>query len=147
MNRLILLGALLWLAAPAVAIAPYLSTADAAAIYRAAGFAMKGGQPVDCAAADPSWPRSRIDIEAIDLDADGKFEAILTEANSACYGRDEMQFTILARNPGGTWRRLARNTGGFALLKTRHKGWLDIEYGGPGMHKPPMLRFDGKIYR
>ena len=51
MNRLILLGALLWLAAPAVAIAPYLSTADAAAIYRAAGFAMKGGSTVDRLAA------------------------------------------------------------------------------------------------
>ncbi len=136
----------LFLSTPAMAAAPF-SPADTAAIYKAAGLAMKGKAIVDCAAADPTWPRSRFDIEAIDLSGDGKPEAVLSEGNIACYGRDETAFTILARNPDGSWRKLVQNTGGIMPLKTRHNGWLDIEYGGPGLQKQPVMRFDGKVYR
>ncbi len=137
----------LFLAAPAFAAAPAFNPADTAAIYKAAGFAMKGKAVVDCAAGNPEWPKSSLFIEAIDLSGDGKPEAILSEGNTACYGRDEMGFTILARNPDGSWRKLGQNTGGTAPLKTRHNGWLDIEYGGPGMQKQPVMRFDGKVYK
>jgi hypothetical protein len=30
------------------------------------------------------------------------------------------------------------------VLKTRHNGWLDTEYGGPSMQKQPVLRWNGK---
>jgi hypothetical protein len=135
------------LALPVQAATPAFSATDTAAIYKAAGFTMKGRTIVGCDAADASWPRSDFNIEAIDLGGDGKPEAIVSEGNVACYGRDEMGFTILARNPDGSWRKLAQNTGGTAPLKTRHNGWLDIEYGGPGMQKHPVLRYDGKIYK
>ncbi len=137
----------LLLATPTIAAAPAFNPADTAAIYKAAGFAMKGKAVVDCAAADPNWPRSNFFIEAIDLSGDGKPEAVLSEGNIACYGRDETGFTILARNPDGSWRKLAQNTGGIMPLKTRHNGWLDVEYGGPGMQKQPVMRFDGKVYK
>lgn len=132
-------------AAPAMAAA--FNPADTAAIYKAAGFTMKGKTIIGCDAADPGWPRSSFNIEAIDLNADGKPEAIVSEGNTACYGRDEMGFTILARNPDGSWRKIGQNSGGTMPLKTRHNGWLDIEYGGPGMQKQPVLRFDGKAYK
>lgn len=126
--------------------APAFSPADTAAIYTAAGFKVEGSKVIGCDAADPSWPRSHFSIEAVDLDADGKPEAIVSEGNVACYGRDEQGFTVMARNPDGTWRRLAQRSGVTFVLKTRTKGWLDIEYGGPGMQTQPVLRWNGKTY-
>ncbi|WP_426167300.1 hypothetical protein [Sandarakinorhabdus sp. DWP1-3-1] len=144
MYRAVVLGLL---AMPALAASPAFPPADTAAIYKAAGFAMKGKAVVDCAAGDASWPRSNFVIEAIDLSGDGRPEAVLSEGNIACYGRDETGFTILARNPDGSWRKIGASTGGIMPLKTRHNGWLDIEYGGPGLQKQPVMRFDGKVYR
>lgn len=133
--------------ATAATAAASFNPADTAAIYKAAGFATKGKTIIGCDAADPNWPRSSFNIEAIDLNGDGKPEAIVSEGNAACYGQDEMGFTILARNPDASWRKVGGNTGGALPLKTRHNGWLDLEYGGPGVQKQPVLRFDGKIYR
>ncbi len=120
--------------------------AETAAIYRAAGFTVEGERVIGCDATDPSWPRSHFSIEAVDLDGDGKPEAIVNEGNVACYGRDEQGFTVLARSSDGTWRRLAQRAGVTFVLKTRTKGWLDIEYGGPGMQTQPVLRWNGKTY-
>jgi hypothetical protein len=130
-----------------VALAAAFPPADTAAIYKAAGFKPNGRGWIGCDAADPGWPRSDFSIEAIDLGGDGKPEAIVTEGNSACYGGDEMAFTIVARQPDGSWRRIGGSTGGAVPLKTRHNGWLDLEYGGPGLQKHPVMRFDGKAYR
>ncbi len=83
---------------------------------------MQGGTVIGCDAADPSWPRSRFFIEAVDLSGDGKPEAIVTEGNTACYGRDEQGFTVLAKSPDGNWRKLASGSGTTLVLKTRQKG-------------------------
>ena len=37
-------------------------------------------------------------------------------------------------------------TGGALPLKTRRNGWLDIEYGDPGMQKQPVLHWNGTRY-
>jgi hypothetical protein len=146
-RALLVLAAGVLAASVAAAAVPDFTPAESAAIYTAAGFKMKGKTISGCDAADPGWPRSSFSIEAIDLSGDGKPEAIVTEGNIACYGRDEMGFTILANGPDGKWRVLARDNGGTMPLKTRHNGWLDIEYGGPGMQKHPVLRYDGKVYK
>lgn len=137
--------ALLLIAAPALAAA--FGPADTAAIYKAAGFKVAGGKVSGCDATDPNWPRSDFNLESVDLSGDGKPEAILSESNIACYGRDEAGFWILARNPDGSWRVLAQNSGGTLVLETKHNGWLDVEYGGPGMQKQPVLRYNGKTYQ
>nr|WP_310524358.1 hypothetical protein [Polymorphobacter sp.] len=134
-------------ATPVLAATPAFSPAETAAIYKGAGFTMKGKTVIGCDATDPGWPRSDFSIEAIDLNNDKKPEAIVSEGNIACYGRDETGFNIMARNPDGTWRSIGSNSGGTLPLKTRHNGWLDIEYGGPGMQKQPVLRFNGKKYQ
>lgn len=146
MGRLLTI-ALAFGVAPASAAPPAFSPADTATIYRAAGFKVQGNKVIGCDAADPSWPRSSFFIEAVDLNADGQPEAIVTEGNTACYGRDEQGFTVLAKNPDGSWRKLAAGSGATLVLKTRSKGWLDIEYGGPGMQKQPVLRWNGKAYQ
>lgn len=131
---------------PAVAETPAFTPAETAAIYKAAGFTVEGSKIIGCDATDPGWPRSNFFIEAVDLNADGKPEAIVSEGNIACYGGDEQGFNVLARNPDGTWRRLAAQSGVTLVLKTRHKGWLDIEYGGPGMQVQPVLTWNGTSY-
>jgi len=120
--------------------------AETAAIYRAAGFTVSGDKVSGCDAAEPEWPRSSFFVEAVDLDGDGKPEAIVSEGNTACYGRDEMGFTILAKGSDGAWHKLATGTGGTLVLKTKTQGWLDIEYGGPGMDRKPVLHWNGKAY-
>jgi hypothetical protein len=108
---------------------------------------VQGSKVIGCDATDPNWPRSRFFIEAVDLSGDGKPEAIVTESNTACYGRDEQGFTVLAKSRDDTWRKLAAGSDATLVLKTRHNGWLDIEYGGSGMQKQPVLRWNGKTYR
>ena len=145
MNRFIV--AMLALSAvAAVPGTPAFSPAETAAIYEAAGFTVQGDKVIGCDAADPSWPRSSFFIEAVDLSGDGKPEAIVSEGNIACYGGDEQAFTVLAKNADGTWRKLVAGSGGTLVLTTRHAGWLDIEYGGPGMQKQPVLRWNGTTY-
>jgi len=145
--RRFIVATLAFILTPAIAAPPAFSPGETAEIYKAAGFKVEGGKVIGCDAADPDWPRSSFFTEAVDLNGDGKPEAIVTEGNIACYGRDEQGFTVLAKNPDGTWRRLAAHSGGTLVLKTRHHGWLDIEYGGPGMQKPPVLRWNGKSYQ
>jgi len=135
------------LAGAASAAPPAFTPAETAAIYRAAGFKVEGDKIIGCDATEPGWPRSDFHIEAVDLSGDGKPEAIVSEGNIACYGGDEMGFNVLAMNPDGSWRRLASGTGGTAVLKTRTQGWLDIEYGGPGTQKQPVLHWNGKTYQ
>jgi hypothetical protein len=33
------------------------------------------------------------------------------------------------------------------MLATRETGWIHIEYGGPGMQKQRVLRWNGKTYQ
>lgn len=131
----------------ALAAAAGFSPAETLAIYNAAGFTMRGKAIVGCDAADPGWPRSDISIDAIDLNGDGKPEVIVNEGNSACYGSTGNGFTVLAKSPAGQWRRLGKAVGMPGPLQTRHAGWLDIEIGGPGFGRMPVLRFDGTAYK
>jgi len=134
-------------AATAHAEGPSFPAAETAAIYQAAGFTVQGDKISGCDATDPEWPRSSFFVEAVDLSGDGKPEAIVSEGNVACYGRDEQGFTILAKGPDGKWRKLATGSGVTLVLKTRTQGWLDVEYGGPGMQQQPVLRWNGTAYR
>jgi len=145
--RRLFVPTLLLVAATARAEAPAFSKEETAAIYRAAGFTVQGDNVSGCDAADPAWPRSSFFVEAVDLSGDGRPEAIVSEGNVACYGRDEQGFTILAKRPDGKWHKLATGAGVTRVLKTRTQGWLEVEYGGPGMQEQPVLRWDGAAYR
>jgi len=145
--RRLFLAMLVILAAPAWGEPPAFSKAETAALYAAAGFQVKGDQVIGCDAADPSWPRSSFFIEAVDLNGDGKPEAIVSEGNTACYGMMEQGFTLLARGPDGSWRKLGSERGVSLVLDSRTGGWRDVEYGGPGFEKNPVLRWNGKTYQ
>ena len=134
-------------AAPAKTMAGPFTAAETSAIYKAAGFAVKAGFPLGCNTGNPDWPASSFSIEAVDLSADGKPEAVITEGNAACYGGDESAFIIVAKSPDGSWHKIGAGNGGYLPLKTKHNGWFDIEYGGPGTQKHPVMHWDGKAYQ
>lgn len=138
MKAILILPALLLIAA-----APTLTKTDRAQALAAAGFV--GGKT--CATGNPGWPKSQIDVEAIDLNGDGKVEAFVTESNAACYGNDGGGFTIVGKDATGKWRNLGGDTGIPVPLKSKRNGWLDIRVGGPGFGAMPVLRWDGKKYR
>jgi len=128
---------------PLIAAAPTLSGSDRAQALIAAGFVGK----TTCATGNPGWPKSELLVEAADLNGDGKPEAIVSESNVACYGNVGTSFMIVARGPNGKWRKLGGATGIPMVRKTKRLGWHDIEAGGPGFGRMPLLRWDGKGYR
>lgn len=139
---------LLAAAAPATAmtIAGPFNAADTAAIYAAAGIKTKAGKLVGCADGNPDWPAPSMSIDAADLGGDGKMEAIVNEGSTACYGNTGNHFTVVGKDATGKWVKLGDATGMPGVLKTRHNGWLDIEIGGPGFARMPVMRWNGKAY-
>lgn len=142
MARLVvLLSAFSLLTAPATGAtkeAP-LRPAEKIAIWKAAGFQMRGGKAYD-GCDQPKQPP----IERRDLNGDGKAEVIVRD-EGMCYGMAGAYFAILTPDGPGKWRPVINMIGIPRLLKTRAEGWPDIEVGGPGFCFP-VWRYTGKIY-
>ncbi|NOT39843.1 MAG: hypothetical protein HOP13_05055 [Alphaproteobacteria bacterium] len=131
------------LAAPARAAEP--SAAEKAAVFKAAGFKAKGGKYVRCeddvtASYMPGF------IEWEDLNGDGVNEAFVRESSLFCYGNTAEAVVIVAKNAKGEWGVVLDQVGVALPLKTKTKGWFDIEVGGPGMGPFPRFHYDGKGY-
>ena len=130
----------------ATTVAGPFPPAETVAIYKGAGFIVRNNLPLGCNTGNPDWPASQFFIEAVDLSGDGKPEAIISEGNIACFGRDEQAFTIVAKNPDGSWRKAGGATGVAVPVDARSNGWRDIEYGSPKLPRP-LLRWNGHDYR
>jgi len=108
---------------PAFAASPPLTTKDA------------------CIAFDKkSCDASRVDaFSSVDLNADGEKEILFAYDGGSC---GEQHYVFSRKN--GKWTRIANwcgmDGGGYAILKSRHKGFLDINTG------LGILRFNGKEY-
>jgi hypothetical protein len=146
--RDILLAALLISATPVLAttMAGPFNARDQAAIYAAAGYPTKAGKMVGCNDGNPDWPASDFSIEPVDLGGDAKMEAFVNEGSTTCYGNTGNAFVVVARDDAGNWHKIGHAVGMPVALKTRHNGWLDVEVGGPGMGKMPVIRWTGKAY-
>ena len=127
------------------ALAADLSAVDKAAIFKAAGFKAQAGSFTRCPE-DTSESRTPGAIELQDLNGDGTLEAFVTESSTYCYGNTEQAFVLLTKDAKTGWRKLLDEVGVAVPKDTRHKGWKDIEVGGPGMGPFPVYRFNGKIY-
>lgn len=148
MIRLIFVGA----AIAACAVMPTFaaetaapSAADKVAIFKAAGFKAKGDKFVRCAE-DTSESYSPGSIEMQDLNGDGTQEAWVKESSTFCYGNTAESFVLLSKGTDGKWTVLLDTPGIADVKTTKHKGWPDIEVGGPGMGPFPVYRFNGKKY-
>jgi hypothetical protein len=139
-----ILAVMLFAACGAHAAPQPLSLADQAAAFAAAGFKPVGKDWVRC---DDTMTESRQrgSIEAADLNGDGVPEAWVRESSTFCYGNTAEAFVLLTKRDGA-WVVLLDQIGVAVPRDTRHRGWPEIEVGGPGMGPFPLYRFDGAKY-
>jgi hypothetical protein len=123
-----------------------LSPADQAAAFKAAGFKKHGTQWQGCE--DPGtagYIPGNIEIVR-DLNGDGHPEAVITEGSIACFGGDEMGYTIVSKQPDQSWKPITDGTGVPVILSTKGvDGWPDIEVAGQGFCFP-VERWNGSSY-
>ncbi|MCY1277429.1 hypothetical protein D9M69_171800 [compost metagenome] len=133
--------------AAALAASTQLSPADQAAAFTAAGFILKG-QQWSSGCDDPgttSYTPGSID-QVLDLNGDGRPEAVISEGGTYCYGHTGAGYSIVSKQANGKWKRITNGTGMPSFLKTRGAGgWPDIEVGGPGFCFP-VERWNGREY-
>ena len=121
------------------------SAADKAANFSAAGFKAKGKDYTRCPDDDaPSHSPGAIEMQ--DLNGDGTAEAWVRESSTFCYGNTEQAFVLVAKGTDGKWTVLLDEVGVGTTTDKKHKGWLDIEVGGPGMGPFPVFHYNGKKY-
>lgn len=130
----------------AVAAAPEKPSAEeSAAIFKAAGFKAKSGKYIRCEDdVTASYTPGSIELE--DLNGDGISEAWVKEGSVFCYGNTAEYFVLVAKDDKGVWKQLLESVGVATALKTKTKGWSDIEVGGPGNGPFPVYRYNGKTY-
>ncbi len=115
-------------------------------IFKAAGFKLTRGSWGKCG--DPgtmSYEPGAI-RERGDFNGDGRFDALLTEGGTYCFGMTGMGYTLVTRSQDGSWIIMDERIGMPEFLKTKGTaGWPDIQVGGPGFCFP-VLRWNGNEY-
>lgn len=108
-----------------------LPAAEKAAVFRAAGYKLEGGQWRGCG--DPgttSYTPGQIN-EVRDLDGDGRPEATVTEGSTFCYGSTEAGYAIVSKQVDGKWKLITGGPGILKILPTkgsrvgRTSRWVD----------------------
>lgn len=85
------------------------------------------------------------EAEAVDLNGDGRLE-VLTQEFGSCFGRAGVQMNLYIESAKGRWKSQFGFPGTPRVLKTRNRGFPDIEVQGPGTCFP-VWRYDGQQYR
>ena len=122
-----------------LAAAPAPTSAERAAIFRAAGFMPTAGKYLMCDGRTP------LGLETRDINGDGRLDALVLDSGLECYGSTESGFALLTRSAAGKWTKLHNSPGIPHFLTTRANGWPDLEVGGPGFCFP-VLRWTGKEF-
>jgi len=118
--------------------APNLSPADTAAAFKAAGYKQQGRKWMGCSEGTLDTVR--------DINGDGLPDVVITEGGTQCHGMTGAGYSLVAKQPDGSWRVLSAGTGILDFLKgPTVKGWPDIQIGGPGFCFP-VHRFNGREY-
>jgi hypothetical protein len=97
-----------------------LAPADALQLAQAAGFRYVNNELLNVCG-KPAAPR----FAFLDLNGDGRPEAVVIDNNAGCYGPPGDWFSILVRGSNGQWRALLREVGTVQWERTRSRGWLD----------------------
>jgi len=122
----------------AIAAEATLTPADRAAAFKTAGFKLKGKKWIACAEGQIG--------EVRDVNGDGLPEAIINESGSECHGNTGEGYSLVSKQPNGSWKLLSQGTGILEFLKgPRVSGWPDIQVGGPGFCFP-VYRWNGHQY-
>ncbi|MEO8411507.1 MAG: hypothetical protein ABI478_13145 [Propionivibrio sp.] len=144
--NLLIAGTLLAFSCIAASGAPGgLSPTDQTAAFKAAGFKLKGKRWQGCDDPTPTYTAGAIQ-EVRDLNGDGLPEAVITEGGTYCYGNTAAGYSLVSKQPNGSWKLITNGTGIISFLNTRgSSGWPDIEIGGPGFCFP-VERWNGRQY-
>jgi hypothetical protein len=87
-----------------------LSPADEAAAFKAAGFKLKGKQWRACDDPSPSYTPGAVE-EVRDVNGDGRPEVVLTEGSTSCYGNTGAGYSLLSKQPDGSWKPFPKGRG------------------------------------
>lgn len=123
-----------------------LSGAERAAVFKAAGFKQQGDAWRRCEEETPMASSVPGAIALLDLNGDGKPEAVVTESSLFCYGNVEGLVVLLTKEADGRWRKILDETGVHLVQDSKHGGWSDIEVGGPGLQAQPVYHWNGTTY-
>lgn len=124
-------AASLAIASPALAqTTPAERAREAAAMLTAAGFQIRGAQILNpCGRAVQPRP------SAVDLNGDGRAEAVIPDADPTCYGDKGEAFAIIQRRGPANWALVGKTYGRLKLLESRTNGWRDYTLEGPGCQR------------
>ena len=122
--------------------AALVSPADRQAIAQVVPFRARNGALVDDTCGEPV----SIEVEARDLNADGMPEVIVLGGNACANGMAGAALWLFIKAPSGQWQgQLGFPAGGYHVLTTRTKGWLDIQPELPGDCQP-VWGWNGNAY-
>lgn len=123
--------AVLMAASSAVAqTTPQERAREAAAMITAAGFRIQGNQILN-GCGRSAQPRPA----AVDMNGDGRPEAVVSDADPGCYGPGGQQFWVIQKQGPARWALVGAGVGRIKLLETRTNGWRDYSLEGPGCQR------------
>lgn len=85
------------------------------------------------------------DAQVVDLNGDGRPEVFTQIYGSYLGGATGVQMNLYIKRQRGSWQPQFGFPGVYNVLKTRHRGYPDIEIGGPGFCFP-VWRWSGLKY-
>lgn len=103
---------------------------EAAAMLRAAGFQVRTNAILN-SCGRPAAPRPA----AVDLNGDGRPEAVIPDMDPACYGGTGEAFWIIQKEGPANWTLVGAGRGRLKLLDTRTNGWRDWSLEGAGCQR------------
>lgn len=121
------------------------------ALLRTGGYERVGAKWAGCGglstvATGPVGETTGAGSRLVDLNGDGRDEAIVVDESTECYGVVGTAFQILTPTVDGGWKGVHHDVGGAIVLAARGSGnWADLERSGPGRCFP-RLRWDGAKY-
>jgi hypothetical protein len=125
------IAAALGLAAASAAHAQPVNRAqEAAAMLSAAGFEIRGNQILN-PCGQPAQPRPM----AVDMNGDGRPEAVVSDTHPTCYGPTGLAFSVIQQQGPARWTVVGAGRGRIRLLETRTNGWRDYTLDGPGCQR------------
>jgi hypothetical protein len=83
--------------------------------------------------------------EVTDLNGDGQPEVFVNVSGTCMGGRVGVHLSLYIKNAAGQWKQQFGFPGMHSVLKTKNKGYPDIEIGGPGACQP-VWRWNGQQY-
>jgi hypothetical protein len=85
------------------------------------------------------------EAEALDLNGDGQLE-VMTQEFGNCFGRAGVQMNLFLKTKDGQWKPQFGFPGSPKVLKSKNRGFPDIEILGPGTCFP-VWRYNGQQYQ